>query len=188
MSHSAHTSHIDLISREAAPTIPGVFRMRVSRTPDAVAYRQFDREHGVWQSYTWRSMEGRVANWQSALDAEDLEPGDRVAIALPNCSEWVCFDQAALSRGLIVVPLYTMDTPENVAYILADSGASLLLVDRPEQWQALAPYRESLSNLKRVVSLATPGREEAEDSLLRPVSDWLPVAPAWVPHRREASC
>ncbi len=52
---------------------------------------------------------------------DGLKAGDRVAIMLRNSPEWVMCDIAALGLGLIVVPLYTQDRPDNVAYILNDS-------------------------------------------------------------------
>ena len=174
---------LDLIPMKPARTLAGLFRERVSRTPAAVAYRQFNEKLGEWQSYTWRTMQGRVARFKAALDAEAMEPGDRVAIALPNSTEWVCFDQAALALGLVVVPLYATDTPENVSYILADSGARVLLVDTAQRWQALSPHRESLPNLKRVVSLTALEQGKPGGDLLRPLDDWLPADVVPIPDR-----
>lgn len=54
---------------------------------------------------------------------------------LKNCVDWVCFDLAAQSLGLVVVPLYTADHAENTANILADSEARLLLGLLIEQHQ-----------------------------------------------------
>ena len=42
---------------------------------------------------------------------------------------------------LVVVPLYTSDNPESIAYILGDCGARLLLVGEIGQWSALAPLQ-----------------------------------------------
>ena len=42
---------------------------------------------------------------------------------LRNSPEWVTFDQAALGLGLVVVPLYTQDRADNVAYISATPAA-----------------------------------------------------------------
>ena len=80
-----------------------------------------------------------VARWKRALAREQFAPGDRVAVLLRNSVEWVCFDQAALSLRLVVVPLYPSDAPDNIAYILADSGARLLMVGTQGRWETLAP-------------------------------------------------
>ena len=128
------TDHI--ITPEEAVTLHGLFLARVKRTPDALAYRYFDIAQNEWKSYSWTQMHAQVARWQAALLAEKLTPGDRVAIMLRNCPAWVMFDQAAMSLGLIVVPLYTVDRPDSVAYIVNDSGAKVVLFETDEQWQA----------------------------------------------------
>lgn len=159
---------LDSISCETVTTLPALFQERVQRTPDSSAYRQY--VDGSWRDFSWREMEQRVKKWQGALSREGLSVGDRVAILLPNSSEWVCFDQAALGLGLVVVPLYVQDTPDDIAYILADSDSRVLITATQEQWQALAPHQSELPNLQRVVSLEAVA---ARDPLLRHVEPWL---------------
>lgn len=127
-------------------------------------------------------MARRVARWRGALAAENLGAGERVAVMLPNGVDWVCLDQAALSLGLVVVSLYPTDNPEDAGYILADSGARLLVTEVP-QWQRLQPHAAPLTQLARVVCVdsdaAPPG------GLLHGLEPWLgaarpepPAAPA----------
>jgi len=101
----ALASHV--VTLEEANTLDGLFAARVKRTPDAMAYRDFNAEHGNWRDYSWAQIDRQVARWQAALEKEGLAPGDRVAIMLRNSPEWVIFDQAALGLGLVGVPLYT---------------------------------------------------------------------------------
>ncbi len=103
--------------------------------------------------FTWAQMALEVARWQAALVKEGLAPGDRVAVMLRNCVEWVIFDQAALGLGLVTVPLYVDDRPDNAAYILDHSGAKLLLVDGKLQYRKLAEIAGSSPGLQRIVSL-----------------------------------
>ncbi len=131
---------VDVIPSASAGTLPGLFALRVQRSPDEPAYRQFDPAKSEWQHYTWRETGVRVAEWKGALARERLDHGDRVAVLLRNSLEWVCFDQAALALGLVVVPLYLSDTADNIAYILEDSGARLLLVGTQGRWKTLAPH------------------------------------------------
>ena len=109
-------------------TLCGLFRARVAATPDQVAYRQFDEMRDSWVSFTWTQVAAEVARWQAALVNEGLVPGDRVAVMLKNSVEWVIFDQAALGLGLVTVPLYLDDRPDNAVYILDHADAKLLLV------------------------------------------------------------
>ena len=137
-------SRNEFITPEEALTLDGLFRERVKRTPDAVAYRDFNQQHANWRDYTWAQIDHQVARWQAALERDGLKSGDAVALMLRNSPEWVIFDQAALGLGLVVVPLYMQDRPDNVAYILKDSGCKLLLVGTHAQWQGFAPVRDQL--------------------------------------------
>ncbi|HEV8518443.1 MAG TPA: long-chain fatty acid--CoA ligase, partial [Burkholderiales bacterium] len=83
------------------------------------------------------------------------------------------FDQAALGLGLIVVPLYTQDRPDNVAYIVRDSGCKLLLFGSRAQWHGFAEVRDQLTGLVRILILESQ-TETGDDPRLRPVGEWLP--------------
>jgi len=115
-----------------------------------VAYREFDAAGAGWRDYTWQAMAQRVEATRGALVGAGLKPADRVAIALPNGTDWVATDIAALSLGLVVVPVYLHDSAANIAFILAHSGARLLVVDSDARWQALSPHASDLVSLERV--------------------------------------
>jgi len=87
---------------------------------------------------------GEVARVRAGLEAEGLGRGDRVAIMLRNGKEWVWFDLAALALGLVTVPVYVDDRPDNIAYCLNDSGARLLVVEGEEHLRRLAEVRGRL--------------------------------------------
>jgi len=171
--------HENLITPEQAVTLDGLFARRVKRSGDRLAYQGFDRRSKDWLGYSWTEMGDQVGRWQRALAGEDLQPGDRVAVLLRNCPEWVMFDQAALSLGLVVVPLYTDDRPDNVAYILQDAGVKLLLVQDLSRWQRLAAV---LPAERELVTVLHEGGEPARaavshDPQLRYAHDWLPAGP-----------
>ncbi len=169
----------DVISVESAGTLDGLLVERARRTPQGLAYRHYDKETKAWVDLTWADTAGETGRWQAALAGESLQPGDRVAVLLRNCPEWVQFDQASLGLGLVVVPLYTDDRPDNAAYIMEDAGVKLLLVQDAGRWKRLAPALASNQVLQRVVLLEA-GRDAPrllqEDQRLRAASDWLPAA------------
>jgi long-chain acyl-CoA synthetase len=171
------TQKIDYIELKDADTLGGLFQERVKRSPDTTAYIQYDEENEVWQNTSWREMAQLVARWQAAFRKENLKPGDRVAIMLRNCREWAVFDLAAQCLGLVTVPLYTNDRPENIGYILQDAGVRLLLLENSEQWQALQQIRNQLAGLNRIVSL-----HRVEPMGLQPhlvsLDEWLADQPA----------
>src|SRR5512139_3530637 len=147
---------------DSLATLCGLFGARVAATPDQVAYRQFDEVRGTWVSFTWAQVAAEVARWQAALVKAGLVPGDRVAVMLKNSVEWVIFDQAALGLGLVTVPLYLDDRPDNAAYILEHSDTRLLLVEGRFQHRKLAEIAGSAHELQRIVSLVAPESGLAE--------------------------
>jgi len=163
----------DFITADTAGTLAGLFRERVKRSPNKIAYRQFDQNTEQWCDTSWQEMATEVARWQAALANEGLQHGDRVAVLLRNCKEWVTFDQAALGCGLVIVPLYTDDRPESAAYILNHSGAKVLLLQGEEQWQGLLTVHDQLDKLVRIITLEPVTVPEGE-SRVSTVADWLP--------------
>jgi len=164
----------NLITPEEAGTLSGLFYERVHRTPDALAYRYFDEFEETWKDMSWSEAGAQVARWQAALSAEDLQPGDRVAIMMQNCPEWVMLDQAALANGLVVVPLYTQDRAENAAYILQNAGVKTLVIGNQEHWDSLRPVRDQLGFLTRIISLTQIDTAGFPDARLTTAGSWLP--------------
>ena len=163
----------DIIPAAVSGTLAGLFRERVRRSPDKIAYRQYHTYSRQWRDTTWKEMATEVARWQDALAQEGLQHGDRVAILLRNCKEWVTFDQAALGCGLVVVPLYTDDRPESAAYILNHSGAKVLLLQGEDQWQGLLTVHDQLDGLVRIITLEPVTVPDGE-TRVRTLADWLP--------------
>ena len=75
----------------------------------------------------WPELADRVRVAGRAFVAAGLEPGDRVAIWAPNCWEWVVALLGLQSAGGVVVPLNTRYKGDEAAYVLARSGARLLI-------------------------------------------------------------
>ena len=170
------TSTTDLITLESARTIPSLFQERVRRTPKRTGYRYCNKIDKSWHNISWKEMGERVDLWRSALQLEDLSPGDRVAIMLPNCPEWVSFDLAALSLGLITVPLYLNDRPDNVVYILSDTEAKLLLCPGRAGWDSLEELLAAVTSMQRIITIDFCAHS-THDSRVMCISDWLPATP-----------
>ena len=162
----------DIIVPEAARTLAGLFRQRLRRTPHAIAYRHYDRRSNTWRDLTWEEMGRRIGRWQAALAETGLARGDRVALQLRNGPDWVAFEQAALGLGLVVVPLYQEDRPDNVAYILQDAGVKLLLLQDTARWRRLAHETARLDALDHIVLLE--GEGETPPAGVSLAAAWLP--------------
>ncbi len=162
-----------VITPEEAVTLHGIFLQRVKHSPDAIAYRYFHPRQEAWLTLTWSQVRDQVARWQAALLKENLAAGDRVAIMLRNCPSWVIFEQAAMSLGLVVVPLYTVDRPDNIAYIVKDAGVKVLLLENEEQWQSLNGVTGLMDCVQRFVSIEKVSGNT--DPRLKCAEEWLPA-------------
>jgi len=132
--------------------------------PQILLYRQYT--DNAWRDYFARDVAALAARWQQAFRNAGYEPGDRVALCLKNGADWVAIDQAALGLGLVVVPLYADDNPENLAWCLNDSGARLLVLENPRLLDALT---RALPSLPAIVCLHGDAPAPAIS-----VSRWLP--------------
>src|SRR5712691_4871210 len=144
--------------------IAGLLKEQLA-TSERILYRHF--AEGGWRDVSAREIAGYAARWQAFLRAEGLAQGERIALCLKNGIHWVAADQGALGLGLVVVPLYVDDNPENVAWCLENSGARLLVVENDRMADALSKVSAARP---RVLSLATDpgsGRDGVETVLPR---------------------
>jgi long-chain acyl-CoA synthetase len=171
-----------VINNSDVSTLDEMFRERVRRSADKLAYSQYDDEDEEWIAVTWAEVALQVERWQVAFREQGLVKGDRVAICYKNSLEWVIFDQAALRLGLVVVPLYIADRAESIAFMLADSGASLALFHDQGFWNDVANCTHDLSHLTTVLvfnsdpSNGTKNKTSAQIFSVKPIAvdKWLP--------------
>ena len=166
-------SSIDYISPQSCTSLSELFLQRITRSPQRVAYQYFAKTELLWKRVTWREMFELFCQWRAALIQENLTQGDRVAVMLPNSIFWVVFEQAALSLGLIVVPLYSNDRPENIAYILRDTESKILTCPGNAYFDQLAPTLKNVPSLQRIITI-DDCRIHEDDPVLMCVDDWLP--------------
>ena len=90
-------------SVEALQSIPTVFREQVAKLRSRPMV--YSKRDGHWTPLTWSQAGQRVDAAAMGLCALGLAKGDRVAIISSNCVEWVIADLAAVSAGLVDVPM-----------------------------------------------------------------------------------
>ena len=107
--------------------IAGLLRASAQRHPDAVCLVSGD------QSLTWREVDRAVDSFAAGLVQRGLHAGDRIAMLLGNSVEFVIAYYGAARAGLVSVPLNPAYTSAEVAVLLADSGARMLIVQTATQ-------------------------------------------------------
>lgn len=79
------------------------------------------------RTYTWRDVERASREYAAGLIQHGLRAGERIALLLGNCYEFVVAYYAAARAGLVSVPLNPAYTAPEIAVMIADSGARLLI-------------------------------------------------------------
>ncbi len=165
------TQTTDYIPYQKLNSLHHLFLSRVEKNPNDTAYQQYNHEKSCWESTTWREMSLLVAKWSNKMRQDGLSKGDRIAIMLPNCKEWVVCDQAAFNLGLVVVPLYINDRAENTGYIIKETDVKLIVFKSEEQWMIINEAMMHLSSIKRFISIDTV-TDTANERYLK-LDDWL---------------
>lgn len=79
----------------------------------------------------YRELWEQARRFAAVLAAEGIRPGDRVAILMPNVPDFPRAYFAVLALGAVVVPVHSLLTPAEIAYVLHDSGATALVSSGP---------------------------------------------------------
>ena len=144
-------------------TLKELLKERVQEKPNNVlllsdnsslTYAEFQREVN------------RVANGFLRLG---VERGDRVALLLPNCPEFLFTVFAAAELGAVFVPINTAFTAEESRYVL-DHSESSFLVTAKSFLPLVASIRERCPQLRRVITLRgekEPGSISWDEFLFR---------------------
>jgi acyl-CoA synthetase (AMP-forming)/AMP-acid ligase II len=125
-----------------------------------------DREFVVYEDehVTYSGWHRAVATLAKALQERGIKKGDRVALAMRNLPEWPVAFFAAAVTGAIVVPLNAWWTGEELAFGLADSGATVLICDA-ERWDRIATFKAEMPALQHVLVARAGGSAMASPAI-----------------------
>jgi long-subunit acyl-CoA synthetase (AMP-forming) len=135
-----------------ASTIAEAFRITVASRPDAVAVRTKDDE----VSLTWRQLQDRADALAGGLAGLGLEKGQCAAILLANRPEFHLVDLAIMEVGGTPFSIYPTYAPNQIAYVVGDADAHILITE-PQFLDNVLAARAELPNLEHVIVLDTNG-------------------------------
>jgi len=119
------------LSRSTGPTTPPLLEQTIGEVLTEMAQRHPDREALVsvaqGERYTYRELSEAVDAVARGLVAVGTAKGDRVGIWAPNCSEWLLVQYATARIGAILVTINPAYRSHELAYVLEQSGTSLLV-------------------------------------------------------------
>src|SRR5262249_51699986 len=96
-----------------------------------------DRDDALPEMLTFAELAARTSRFAELLRRIGGDAGERVLIRLPNCIAYPTAFLGAMKRGAVPVPTSSQLTADEVRFLAADSGASVLAPDR-STWTAIA--------------------------------------------------
>jgi len=120
----------------------------------------------------------QVQSAREVIRGAQLRPGDRCALLGANSIRWVAADLALMAEGLIVVPLYARQAPGELAGMIEDCGARLLLTSEVAAGQSLTeaiPDRVRQISLEELVQRGAPQKRALEPPAPRSDSDIVTI-------------
>ncbi|HVK84489.1 MAG TPA: long-chain fatty acid--CoA ligase [Kofleriaceae bacterium] len=122
---------------------------RVQETPDREAYRFPVGEE--WRSMTWKQAYDRVTAIAAGLLSLGLHREERVGILSNTRVEWLLCDLGVLSAGGATTTVYPSSTPEECAYILADSETKYVFIEDVGQLKKLVAHRAEIPKVQKLI-------------------------------------
>jgi len=105
-------------------------------------------ETGYRREISWDDFNRRANRFANLLMANNVKKGDKVAILLMNCLEWLPIYFGALKAGALAVPLNYRYTAEEIRYCV-DLADATLLVFGPEFTDRVAAVRAQMPKVRK---------------------------------------
>ncbi len=144
-------------------SLPQLLAKRVQDTPDREAYRYPVGEE--WRSMTWRQAGERIKAIAAGLLSLGLHREERVGILANTRVDWLLCDLGILCAGGATTTVYPSSTPEDCAFILADSESRYVFAEDASQVAKLRAHKAEMPKLQKVILI--DGSPEAQDG------DWV---------------
>ncbi|MEX0720223.1 MAG: long-chain fatty acid--CoA ligase [Balneolaceae bacterium] len=111
------------------------------------------KRNGEWIETSIIDFVQMVQTLAMGLYELGVRKGDKVSIHAENSTEWLVIDQAILSLGAVVVPIYTTQPGDQIKYILENSEAKVHFVSNDEIFAETKPLIKSVESVKAIISI-----------------------------------
>lgn len=128
-----------------------------------------------WSWVSYGDFHAEVARCRAGLAKKGIDFGDRVAIVADNSIAWATAAFACYGLGAIFVPMYPAQPKNEWEFILADSGAKLVIAGSAEAYDYLRPVLDKTVSLEHLVGIHLPDDDPASFASLLAAGDAGPV-------------
>lgn len=126
---------------------------RQPELPQLAHLEAVDGRSGPWRELTAAAFAAQVLKLAKGLLAQGISFSDRVAVMTRARHEWTLFSFALWSLGAQVVPLYPASSAEQLRWVLADSGASAIIVEHEDHAMTVGSVIDGLPQLRHIWQL-----------------------------------
>jgi long-chain acyl-CoA synthetase len=112
------------------------------------------KRNGEWIETSINDFKVMVRDLALGLYELGVRKGDKVSLHAENSTEWLIIDQAVLSIGAAVVPIYTTQPGDQIKYILENSESKVHFVSNDEVFAETKPLIKEVSNIKAIISVS----------------------------------
>ena len=128
---------------------------------EALRFRDYETQ--VWSSITWNGFAELIDRAAGALFTGGVEPHGRVCLFTQNCPEVLITHFGVFYNRAIPVPIYATSSKDEAAYIVNDSGATILFTGDQGQYDIARQIIGDCPTLKFIVTLHPDVKHDADD-------------------------
>lgn len=133
--------------------------------PDREAYSTVDVDAGVCRKASWGEFRRDVDNMACALEILGIKPADMVAVLAPNCAQILITDFACFRNRAVPVAIYATSSPEQIQYIINDSGARFVVVGTAAHYRAARSVVRNCPTLEKIFAVDPDIKFDADDNI-----------------------
>ena len=148
---------------DGCDTCTALFWKRVTEDESKVALRE--KDFGIWNEYTWGDYGEQAKLTGLGLMALGLRRGDVCSIAAEVCREWLFADLGVICAGAVTNGVYPTDAPNQVEYLINDSGTRFYFAEDEEQLDKVLETRHRTPSLERVIIFDMEGLRDLNDPM-----------------------
>ena len=161
-------------------SVAAVFQHRVEEFPGKVCIRE--KDFGIWNEYSWADWGEFAQLIGLGLHALGLARGDVVSIASEVNKEWLFADLAVICMGGICNGVYPTDSPNQVEYLINDSGSKFYFAEDEEQLDKVLEVRDRTPKLEKIIIFDMEGLQDFNDPMCLSIDDLYDLGKA---HREQ---
>jgi long-chain acyl-CoA synthetase len=121
------------------------------KTPESIFLLKKNKEK--YEGVTYKEVIEKTNAISAFLLNKGYKKGDKAALIVENCPEYICFDQGLMQLGMINVSIYPTLSEAEVEHILNDSQAVVILVGTPFLLKKINKIKGNCPHLKYIITL-----------------------------------